>query len=128
MNSIAEFLRREEPLYFPDGVNGLRAACARAFWCETFLEIILDRYTTGARACGESYRRLFASGSPWVDPAAMHEFSRQKALVHLDIESYYLFSKMALDRTAQLMHWWFRPIGRGISIHRHSQVSSLSGN
>ena len=45
-------------------------------------------------------------------------------LVHLEIESFYLFSKILLDRTAQLMHWWFADtrMARGISIQRHSQL------
>jgi hypothetical protein len=45
-------------------------------------------------------------------------------LVHLEIESFYLFSKFLLDRTARLMHWWFGDtrIPRGLSSQRHSQL------
>lgn len=93
-----------------------------------FTSEIVNRY----RASGKSYilaakryfKRLGDESRRFTkaDVERWDELDRQSALVQLEMESYYLFSKILLDRLAQAVELYF---GRahGVSIHTHHRLA-----
>lgn len=129
--TIRDFVTSESALYMPEGSNRLSVAAAGAVQCEMYLEEIVRRYTGASAAHTMALRELFDSlprGASVVSPEqqrTLDDLAHRGVLVRLEIESYYLFSKILLDRLAKLMHWWVGGTSatRGRSIDRHSLVS-----
>lgn len=123
---VLRFIDAESLLYEPPARNRLSAAAARAISCEWYVDEIFRRYSDAAATFNNTMRQLPGS-------TTMPDFGllvNQSMRVHLEIESFYLFSKMQLDGIAQLLHWWFKDarspdgeqLARGPPIQRHSEV------
>jgi hypothetical protein len=124
--NILRFIEAEIHLYQPECWDRLRCAAARATVCEWYVDEIFRRHADAAARFTESMRQTWAKGGlPDIDL-----LQRESMRVRLEIESFYLFTKMQLDATAQLLHWWFKDSreasgvqsARGLSIQRHSDI------
>lgn len=51
------------------------------------------------------------------------EWSHTQLLLHLRIETYYVFAKMLLDKLGQLIETYYGQ-GRSVSLHRHSSLKA----
>ena len=128
--TLSEFVSSEVERYEAEGHNQLLAAAAGATRCEQYVEEIVKRYTIAARTHSRMLKDLMDSLKPGQRTLSAEQLqmfaaaNHQVMLLHLEIESFYLFAKILLDRTAHLMHWWFAGtrMARGISINRHSDV------
>jgi hypothetical protein len=124
---VIRFIEAEVRLYQPECWDRLRAAAARAITCEWYVDEVFRRHSDAATRFTESMRRTWATGG-LPDIASLQQLSM---LVRLEIESFYLFTKMELDGIAQLLHWWFKDsresngaqTARRLSIQRHSEVT-----
>lgn len=122
--TLFEFLQTEGALYTDEGRNRLNAAASSAARSEAYFPEIMRRYHAAARALADAGRHLFDTHKPKSadEMARLGEtLSHHSLLLHLEIESFYLFSKILLDRVARLTHWWFTDAreARGISVRKH---------
>ena len=119
--TLAEFIHAELERYEPDGGRPLYEAAARAIRFEQYIAEIVRRYTEAGRLHSQMIQDAMASPS---EPALIASVNQQTVLVHLEIESFYVFAKMFLYRVARLLHWSFATarFARGISINKHHEL------
>jgi hypothetical protein len=92
-----------------------------------FLEIILGRYVEASNAVIENATALseiLEGGSPKDDTGEKlsNEAWPLSVRLHLEIESYYLFAKIMLDRIANSLEFYFGP-GRDCSLNSHDGLT-----
>jgi len=95
-----------------------------------FLSIILGRYETANKemvAIHEEERKLMSTktGITRVTPEQgrlMEESSRLTTLVHLEIESFYMFAKVFLDNVARFLYVYFGQ-ARGVGLKSHNDLA-----
>ncbi len=131
---LAEFRLSEGAHYTDEGRNRLDAATSSAIKCEQYLPEIVRRYGIAAKLFCDYVppieRLQVAAQLKSLDVVdTVRALSHLSMLVHLEIESFYLFSKILLDRTARLVHWWLTHAreARGISVSRHSRLAKNLG-
>ncbi|HTE40892.1 MAG TPA: hypothetical protein VK629_08675 [Steroidobacteraceae bacterium] len=123
-----KFIGEERLYYENDGTNLFAFSLGQAARYYSFISIILERY----RLCGAEYevetrtfaKLLQAAGSKELDAAdlAMIEKSRRlSALVHLEVESFYLFTKIFLDQLARFIENHFGQVRR-MSLDSHDNL------
>jgi hypothetical protein len=95
-----------------------------------FLEVSVREYQQAARALGQNFswqRELERAPRDRTRPstpaeiALLEERETLTRLVHLRIETFYLFAKILLDKAGQAVEH-FHGQGRGASLARHSKV------
>lgn len=95
-----------------------------------FLEIISGRwerieaeYVAGVRHMMEMGKKNPGSHVMTTDEWALHEESRKKStLLHLEMESYYLFSKIMLDKVARSIEFFFGAT-RSLPLDSHDDLT-----
>ena len=92
-----------------------------------FLDIVLGRYIAVAEARHAAHTALQASLAPGhnvLSPAQQQLVATMQGTgpaMHLDIESFYLFAKILLDRWSQFLPYWFGG-PRGVKLHSHDNL------
>ncbi len=106
--------------------NVLGTSCGRWGRYHRFLEIVLCRYesTRAEYVAAMGHFQELVRGTPGshsMTPEELAEDARTSELgtrLHLEIESFYTFSKIFLDRVADSLSWYFQyPLGGNGSSH-----------
>jgi len=129
MNILFDFVMAERFKYAD--VNVFAHKLGQALRYYDFLLIILDRYeeANGKMASlREETRKLLPTqtGIRRVTPeevSLLGESSRLTTLLHLEIESFYLFAKVLLDNIARFLHVYFGE-EQGIKGKSHNDLAS----
>lgn len=94
-----------------------------------FLEIIRQRYQDASAAFiahSEAFRAMIKPGGPHTMTVEQMKLQGQGGylsnLVHLEIESYYLFAKIMLDEIFHAIENYFGP-ARGLSLDSHDDLA-----
>lgn len=89
-----------------------------------FLGIILDRYGEASTAFVENTRAMQkAAKDHSADAGSLHdEAVVLKTKLHLEIESFYLFAKILLDKMARSIEYYFGP-ERGLPLDSHDDLA-----
>jgi hypothetical protein len=129
MSAITEFIRRGRDRFAVDDGNILAFSFGKVTRHLVFLEIIRQRYKEASAAFignSEAFRATIKPGGPY---AMTQEQLRLQAegwplsnLVHLEIESFYLFAKILLDELAHAIENYFGP-ARGLSLDSHDDLA-----
>src|ERR1700693_2136596 len=89
-----------------------------------FLIVILDRYRADERAflvANDAVLTLARAGSVAQDEN-VHRINHAMFLLQVEIESFYLFAKILLDRMARFIEHFFGP-ERGLSLDSHDKLA-----
>jgi hypothetical protein len=130
MSILSEFIWKERFQYAD--VNKLAANLGQASdYCQ-YLLIILDRYGKESRDYISISEKIAgsmrSSGEPTrlsVEQAKLLEESSQlKTLVHLEIESFYLFAKIFLDMIARFLYMYFGQADK-IKLKSHNDLADI---
>ncbi len=129
MDMLVGFIMSERFHYTDDDQNKFAFAFGPAVRYYGFLLIVLDRYQKTSKkmvSILEKERKLMPKGGGPVrvtmkQARLMEESSRLMELVHLEIESFYLFAKIFLDNVARFLYVYFGQVkqlkGAGLQSH-----------
>ena len=128
MSILLEFIMKERFQYADINVFAFDLGQVLRYY--DFLLIILGRYeetNKGRLAIHEEERKLMSTkaGITRVTPEQgrlMVESSRLTTLVHLEIESFYLFAKVFLDNVARFLYVYFGQ-ERGVGLKSHNDLA-----
>jgi hypothetical protein len=116
MNLLTDFILRERERFENEDNNKFAMSFAQISRYRSFLDIILARYEDAAKrfmANTNALRASFLPGTNPVTPAqqTLHEEGAQiSSELHLEIESFYLFGKILLDKIAHSLEFYFGPV------------------
>jgi hypothetical protein len=131
-NMLSGFINTERSQYVNKDNNKFAFALGQASRYYGFLLIILDRCEKASRnmiSTHEKSMKLMSTQTSESVPMTveqmrlMEESSRLMTLVHLEIESYYLFAKIFLDNVARFLYLYFRPV-QGVSLKSHRNLAT----
>lgn len=94
-----------------------------------FLKVIADRFAHNDRALYAAVRESFSRLLQLSPEQRLAELTNQQQLevaLHLEIESFYLFAKILLDKVARFVQYFFGQI-RGKPLTSHNDLSKLLG-
>jgi|GEM_PF-1690829 len=93
-----------------------------------YLNIILERYKTASQDFIQNHKAQQALVRPGNHPMTQEQMKLAQegaeisARLHLEIETFYLFAKILLDKVVHAIGFYFGP-GRGISLDSHDDLS-----
>jgi len=111
------FLDSIRPRLRPASMADVSARMQEIFEFEFFLRVIVARYV---RACGRLKIDSNRVRAKW-GPQERQRRTRLELAVHLEIEGFYLFSKILLDRSACLLGFLFGG-ARNLSLGSHGEM------
>ena len=130
-NMLSGFINTERSQYVNKDNNKFAFALGQASRYYGFLLIILDRCEKVSRnmiSIHEKSMKLMSTKTSEPVPVTveqmrlMEESSRLMTLVHLEIESFYLFAKIFLDYVARFLHVYFGQ-ARGVRLKSHHDLA-----
>jgi hypothetical protein len=113
MSILSDFVSSERLRYADDDNNRFAIGFSQISRYHAFLEEILKRYAEQSRAFFENAKAMQATLQPGHHELTdlqmkLHEESLHlNLLVHLEIESFYLFAKICLDHIAHALEFYF---------------------
>ena len=129
MSALFNFIVTEREYYTNEDGNLFASSLGEALRYYKFLLIVADRYKKISKKMVSisNKERKFTptqTGGPFPvtneQMRLMEEWSQLNTLVHLEIESFYLFAKIFLDKIALFIQHYFGQ-GRGISLRSHDK-------
>ena len=126
-NMLSGFINTERSQYTTKDNNKFAFALGQALRYYGFLLIILERCEKASRnmiSIHEKSMKLMSTQTSEPVPMTveqmrlMEESSRLMTLVHLEIESFYLFAKIFLDNVARFL-WVYFGEAQGVSLKSH---------
>ena len=127
MAVLSDFISSERERFTEADNNKFAMCFAQISRYYAFLQVILKRYEAASRQLFENTKAMQASllagtHSFTDEQMKLHEEGvRLMLLVHLEIESFYLFAKICLDRIAHALEFYFGPV-RGRSLDSHDDL------
>jgi hypothetical protein len=127
MTFFSEFIETHRERFTMEGNNTFAMSFSQVSRYYEFIKIILARWEEASQLLATNTKGLQASflpgGQPLTnDQMALHEDgSRLNIRVHLEIESFYLFAKILLDRVAHSLECYFG-LGRKASLASHDKL------
>lgn len=131
MSVLSDFIYTERWQYAIEDGNLFSSSLGEALRYYDFLLIVADRYRKISKkmvSINKKERKLAGAqiGGPFPVTAEqmrlMVEWSRLNTLVHLEIESFYLFAKIFLDKIALFIQRYFGQ-AQGISLRSHDKLT-----
>lgn len=130
MPSLYDFIADERRMYADDDNNRFAFALGQAARYEGFLAAIRTRHGVGSvrfRAAVNTFTKRLET---WPQNTAMDaelsamsvEQHDASSIVHLDIESFYLFAKIYLDHLARFVEFYFGA-ARGCALDSHDNLA-----
>jgi hypothetical protein len=113
MTKLSEFIGLERERFADEDNNKFAMSFSQISRYSAFLDVILKRYEDASRQLFENTRAFQETFSPGQNPVsssqmALHEEGvRLTILLHLEIESFYLFAKILLDKIARSLEFYF---------------------
>ncbi len=132
MNMLSEFIYTERSQYAINDNNKFAFALGQASRYYGFLLIILDRCEKASRnmiSIHEKSMKLMPTQTSEPVPMSveqmrlMEESSWLMTLVHLEIESFYLFAKIFLDSVARFLYVYFGQ-AQGVRLNSHHTLAA----
>ncbi len=129
MNTLSNFIVTERYHYTNEDGNLFASSLGEALRYYKFLLIVADRYRKISKemvSISNRERKLTPAQTGGPFPVTdeqmrlMEEWNRLNTLVHLEIESFYLFAKIFLDKIALFIQKYFGQV-RGISLRSHDK-------
>jgi hypothetical protein len=127
MTLLSDFISSERERFADDDNNKFAIGFSHISRYQLFLSVILQRYEEASRSFFENTNAMQATllpGTHKLIDAQVRLYEdgvRLNVLVHLEIESYYLFAKIYLDKVAHALEFYFGQ-GRGQSLDSHDQL------
>jgi hypothetical protein len=127
MTLLSDFVSSERKRFANEDNNKFAIGFSQISRYHLFLSLILKRYEEASRAFFENTNAMQATLLPGTHRLTDAQVKlredgvRLSALVHLEIESYYLFAKICLDKIARALEFYFGQ-GRGKSLDSHDQL------
>lgn len=134
-SKLETFVEGERGHYTDNGNNRFSLALGQAVRYESFLRMILERHvetTMRFRAAAnvfQAYAENQVQAEMVTDPDVLSALGEMRFTTHyiqLDSESFYLFAKILLDRIANFLEEYFRPLhtqARGYSFRSHDAMT-----
>ena len=131
MDILSEFIHTERFQYANKDNNKFAFALGQASRYYGFLLIILERCEKASRnmiSISEKSMKLMSTQTSEPVPVTveqmrlMEESSWLMTLVHLEIESFYLFAKIFLDNVARFLYVYFGS-AQGVSLKSHGNLA-----
>src|SRR5688572_29970565 len=127
MSNISTFIISERENYLGEDNNLFAFSFGQALDYLDFIVIIADRHKRISREMVLNSKKMMEShprSGPVTDEqmALLDEGRRLHTLVHLEIESFYLFAKILLDKVALFLQDYFGQV-RGISLRSHDKLA-----
>jgi hypothetical protein len=126
-NTLSKFIGSERERFAGEDNNRFAFSFSQISRYYEFVEVIVDTYKSASQqfvANTRAHQESFLSGSHKVSDTQMlilKEGWRVNLLVHLEIESFYLFSKILLDKISHSVEFYFGP-ARGHSFDSHDNL------
>ena len=114
LDTFSEFVRTQRDRFETEDNNRFAMAFSKLTRHYQFLLIILGRYKEASQNFVQNTKDLQASFKPGEHPATEEQVRLQDqgrnltTHLHLEIESFYLFAKILLDRIAHAIEFYFR--------------------
>jgi len=127
MSKLSEFIGSERERFAHEDNNKFATSFSQISRYSAFLDVILKRYEDASWqlfANTKAFQETVLPGEHPVssDLMALHEESvRLTILLHLEIESFYIFAKILLDKIAHSLEFYFGQ-GRGTSLDSHDDL------
>lgn len=129
MQALIDFIGRERNRFAVDDGNIFAFAFSKVTRRWAFLEIIRQRHQDASAAFisnSEAFRATIKPGGPHTMTQDQMKLQAEgwplSNLVHLEIESFYLFAKILLDELAHAIENYFGP-ARGLSLDSHDDLA-----
>ena len=127
---IARFVESERGRFSDYDNNIFAMALGNVSRYYHFLELIVARYEVASanmRGTFQATMTLTEHSHPTYVAARFEEQSQASMLVQIEIESFYIFSKIVLDKLAQFIDRFFGQI-RGVRLLSHAKLAKSIGN
>jgi hypothetical protein len=127
MTKLSEFISTERERFDDEGNNRFAIGFSQISRYQLFLSLVLERYEEVSQRFIENQKASQALLLPGthtmtVEHMALHETGvRLIAMLHLEIETFYLFAKIYLDKISRALEFYFGQ-GRGNSLDSHDQL------
>ena len=127
MTKLSEFIGSERGRFANEDNNRFAMSFSQISRYSAFLDVVLRRYEDASRQLFENSKAFQNSVLPGTDPLSpdtmtLHdEGVRLTILVHLEIESFYIFAKILLDKIAHSLKFYFGQ-GRKTSLDSHDDL------
>lgn len=131
MITLSEFVQAERNRYIDEGNNLFALSLSQVTRYYEFMSIITDRYHTASKRATSISIKLMGTVSD-QEPGDLsneqekfyEEMVDLTIKIHLEIESFYVFSKTFLDKIALFIQNYFGNV-RGISLISHDKLTKL---
>ena len=123
MDILSRFIAAERHRYDGEDGNLLALSAGQAARYYEFISIVTERHRRVSREWTSNLKRFRSMSSPAPRPMSNEEMAlweenrRLSTLIHLEIESFYIFAKILLDKIALFIEYYF---GQG---HKSSLAS-----
>ena len=128
MNPLLDFINIERAKYVPHDSNLFAISLGQPSRYYDFISIVLERYNTASKQAvvkfSELQQALSTHGYGALSDEQMRissEHHEIATLVHLEVESFYLFAKIFLDKIAFFLHDYFGET-KGVSLTSHHKL------
>ena len=127
MSQLSEFIGSERERFTNVDNNKFAMSVSQISRYSAFLDVILKRYEEISRQLFENTKATQAAVLPGTHPVTgqlmtlYEEGLRLNLVLHLEIESYYLFAKIMLDKIVHALEFYFGQ-GRSISLDSHDNL------
>ncbi|HRH23342.1 MAG TPA: hypothetical protein PK295_01800 [Candidatus Magasanikbacteria bacterium] len=128
MEILSSFIGREREKFSTRHNNLFANSFAQIVRYYKFLVIIMTRYEKACRDYSNNRDKLqtiFQPGNHTLDEKELNllkESEEFTEILHLEIESFYLFAKILLDKIARSIEFYFGP-SRGLPLDSHDDLS-----
>lgn len=125
---LSKFVEVERAFFEGEDNNKFAMAFGEIIRYRSFLGIITHRHEDHSREFSkliERQKQLFSSGGGQLteeQTAWLEDNSRLCTHIQLEIEGYYLFAKILLDKVSRFIEFFFGP-ARGLSLDSHDQMT-----
>ena len=127
MTKLSEFISTERERFDDEDNNRFAIGFSQISRYQLFLSLILERYEEVSQRFIENQKATQALLLPGThkmtaEHMALHEAGvRLMAMLHLEIETFYLFATIYLDKISRALEFYFGQ-GRGNSLDSHDQL------
>jgi len=125
---LSAFINTERARFQNEHNNVFATSWAAVSRYRGYLDMIFERYKQASQDFIENTKAQQALMKPGTHPMTDEQMRLAEqgaeitARLHLEIESFYLFAKIFLDKVAHALEYYFGP-GRGLSLDSHDDLT-----
>lgn len=133
--TFGAFVGSERELYKDDHNNKVAMSLSQVTRYLRFVDIVHGRYVEASKSCAQASRRRLdwgkqRSGTGYLTADEIDQLRHEAELferLHLEIESFFIFATIALDKIAHVVEDYFWP-ARGLSLKSHGKWHKSATN